>query len=49
MDEVTHTILEQPNGGLGSGFVGGIEMAGTLEPVSQQTQQEPDIDISMLG
>ena len=27
----------------------GIEMAGTLEPVSQQTQQEPDIDISMLG
>ena len=27
MDEVTHTILEQPNGGfggLGSGFVGGI-------------------------
>ena len=38
MDEVTYTILEQPNnmgfGGLGLG---------------QQTQQEPDIDISMLG
>ena len=27
MDEVTHTLLEQPNGGfggLGSGFIGGI-------------------------